>query len=348
MSEILSESNNVLRAELERLEVEWHRLTDPLAARILVLRQLLGLDQPFATIDRPGMGSFREVVADRKKARAAHPVPTPEAPDGKREIARKLALAGKSLDAIAVAIGVSRVLARAHVNALKRQGKLPADLPGLGLTKQVTITDAPNAKPRKPPPAPSRPREDLVLELARDGKKAKAIAEDLDISLQTVYVHLASLRRQGKLPPVEREAPPPFAPTGRHTQTTSTPTDAPKEAPRPAQAAPPPVSPPSQPTNAAPANAAQQTPSAIQGDPAGIVALRFEAARQCRENKTPAGPVLLMTTLAGNKNVRRHAHRAKLDRIGEGVTQPDETGHQHRVFRFVVQELDHGHALTMP
>lgn len=77
------------------------------------------------------------------------------------------------------------------------------------------------------------------------------------------------------------------------------------------------------------------------GDPPDV--LRADAVQQCRRNNTPAGPCLFTTTLGGR---RKHAHRAKLDRMGEGHTEPDETGHVHRVSKFVVQDYQrHGHGL---
>lgn len=41
-----------------------------------------------------------------------------------------------------------------------------------------------------------------------------------------------------------------------------------------------------------------------------------------------------------------HGHVAVVDRMGDGVTKPDETGHQHRVYRFVLSMADgHQHGL---
>ena len=149
-------------------------------ARSLIVERL-GPQRPTSpTVD----GAARAGAVGRDDQRGNRSSMTTPARGDKRELVRKLASAGKDLDTIAAALGLSRINVRAHVNALKRQGKLPSDLPGLGLAKVVTIKDAPEPPPRKPTRQPDRPREDQVLELAREGKKAKTIAEELDISVQ--------------------------------------------------------------------------------------------------------------------------------------------------------------------
>jgi hypothetical protein len=71
--------------------------------------------------------------------------------------------------------------------------------------------------------------------------------------------------------------------------------------------------------------------------------LRTEAARQCRENETPAGPCLFTTSSAGTPD---HDHVARLNRIGDGMTEPDKTGHRHHIETFKMQEVnDHCHDL---
>jgi DNA-binding CsgD family transcriptional regulator len=327
MKEILTESNNRLRAELERLEAERSRFLDPVDRRIAILRQELGLTRS------PGKGT----------PPAPH-LPAADQPQrgDKRELARKLASAGKSLDIIASALGVSRSSARTHVWALKHQGKLPRDLPGLELKRKGRLPQSPpglelSPPPRKPARQPERPREEQVFELTKQGKKANAIAEQLDVSQQTVYVHLASLRRQGRLPALTRDATPANSgATGRSGQATSTPTPEPKEAPRASQAVPP-ATPPE-----------PQTPPDGQPTTRGskIEDLRAYAVRQCRVNGTPAGPVTFLVTTGGKP---AHVHRAKVNRMGDGKTERDDTGHHHEVSRFVLREaFAHDHALMLP
>lgn len=67
--------------------------------------------------------------------------------------------------------------------------------------------------------------------------------------------------------------------------------------------------------------------------------LREEVTRQ-QGGKRSAVARLSMIEQSG------HVHVAVVDRMGDGVTQPDETGHQHRVCRFVLSmAAGHQHGL---
>jgi DNA-binding transcriptional ArsR family regulator len=57
--------------------------------------------------------------------------------------------------------------------------------------------------------------------------------------------------------------------------------------------------------------------------------LRAEVARQQGGQRSKAARLAVIEH-AG------HGHAAVVDRMGDGVTQPDVTGHQHKVYRFVV------------
>jgi len=47
--------------------------------------------------------------------------------------------------------------------------------------------------------------------------------------------------------------------------------------------------------------------------------------------------------------VEGHAHRGVTDRMGDGTTEPDATGHQHRVYRFVTSRMaGHAHGVRPP
>lgn len=61
--------------------------------------------------------------------------------------------------------------------------------------------------------------------------------------------------------------------------------------------------------------------------------LRDEAARQQGGNRNKS--VRLATTTHSDEDAD-HDHAAVVDRMGDGVTVPDDTEHQHRVYRFVV------------
>lgn len=45
------------------------------------------------------------------------------------------------------------------------------------------------------------PRQAMVLELVRDGRTARQIMVELDLSPARVYQHITALRRKGLLPP---------------------------------------------------------------------------------------------------------------------------------------------------
>lgn len=186
------------------------------------------------------------------------------------------------------------------------------------------------------------PREASVLRLALEGRKPKEIASELDMAIGTVYVHLSSLRGLGKLPSLRREGTE-SAPGERPRPATSTPTQSTPAQPAAGQAATRPSQAGSIPTPPAQVDTGQQTRAVTGISNADI--LRAEAARQCRENRTPAGPALFMTTIGGE---RKHAHRASVNRMGDGWTQADDSGHRHQVERFGVAVTDHGHVLLMP
>lgn len=67
---------------------------------------------------------------------------------------------------------------------------------------------------------------------------------------------------------------------------------------------------------------------ADDGDGDSLEDLRTEVARQQGGSRSKAA------TLAVSF-FSDHDHTAVVDRMGDGVTQPDATGHQHRIFRFV-------------
>lgn len=66
--------------------------------------------------------------------------------------------------------------------------------------------------------------------------------------------------------------------------------------------------------------------------------LREEVARQQEGQR---GKAVFLVTTHGD-----HDHVAKVDRLGDGHTEPDDSGHQHKIYRFVVGQIaGHGHGL---
>jgi len=70
--------------------------------------------------------------------------------------------------------------------------------------------------------------------------------------------------------------------------------------------------------------------------------LRGEVMRQ--QAGVRSKPVHLNTAIT-----RSHVHRVIVDRMGDGSTQPDESKHVHRIYRFVMSQADgHSHGITIP
>jgi DNA-binding NarL/FixJ family response regulator len=165
-----------------------------------------------------------------------------------------------------------------------------------------TAPSRPELPLRLPPqlttPAGKRQR---VVELVKAGKNAKQIAEEMDISVGSVYTHICDARKAGELPPVGTALAP--APTSE------------------------------------PSTAEGDDWDGGEGDSVEI--LRAELQRQQGGQKSMR--VYFTTTV-----VDGHRHRAVVDRMGDGITEPDGTGHQHRVFRFVMGRMaKHGHGLRV-
>ena len=75
--------------------------------------------------------------------------------------------------------------------------------------------------------------------------------------------------------------------------------------------------------------------------PATKEQLLAEVAKQ--QQGTKSRVVVLQTT-----EVRKHSHKIKVDRLGNGQSIPDSSGHAHRCFRFVLSEAHkHTHDLVV-
>ena len=65
------------------------------------------------------------------------------------------------------------------------------------------------------------------------------------------------------------------------------------------------------------------------------------------EVKRQQGGVSSRCATLPTTTVKKHKHRAKVDRMGDGHTIPDDTGHVHRVYRFVLSVAqNHTHDLV--
>lgn len=181
---------------------------------------------------------------------------------------------------------------------------------------------------------------DEVLRLFKDGTSRSEIADELGISMASVYQHLSSLRKDGRLPPAGKEVEG-HGPEG-HGPKTPTPSEQEMSEGRTADL-----------NDAAAEGDAVVTAKDDEDDDAGdgydgsgggdsILALRAEVALQQAGVRSVA--VHFATT-----PMNGHAHKVIVDRMGDGSTQPDSTGHGHRFYRFVSSQTNkHGHDLLVP
>ena len=79
--------------------------------------------------------------------------------------------------------------------------------------------------------------------------------------------------------------------------------------------------------------------------------LRLEHISQLRkEGRLPQQSGVRGTTVRlATTEVAGHTHEVVLDRMGDGSTQPDSTGHGHRFYRFDSSQANkHSHGLVVP
>jgi len=157
-------------------------------------------------------------------------------------------------------------------------------------------------------------KRDQVRRLMLEGKSQPEIAEKLGIPRTSVNAHVTQLRLKGKLPPAGAESR-----RGEHDD------DADEEEEPVVHRSPPSTS---------------AVPASVVGH--SVEALRNEATRQQAGQRAKA-----VKLIAGVHN--GHTHRVLVDRMGDGCTQSDDTGHVHKVYRFVVAVgAGHQHGLKVP
>jgi transposase len=170
------------------------------------------------------------------------------------------------------------------------------------LISEVKAGDAAESEggkpPRLPPEAGQRGwKRERVRVLHLEGKSRVEIADELDISKMSVNAHINALVRTGRLSSGE-------------------PPKVPAEPAKKVELA---------------RKSGEGADDSVEGD--SLQDLRDEAARQQGGNRSKA--VRLATTMHSDEDAD-HDHAAVVDRMGDGVTVPDDTEHQHKVYRFVV------------
>ena len=93
--------------------------------------------------------------------------------------------------------------------------------------------------------------------------------------------------------------------------------------------------------HAAPESDSDPVMTKLDGVGASKNELFDEVLRQ--QNGVRGKMVTLLTTVKNS-----HCHRVHIDRMGDGVTESDDSRHSHRVMRFkVLPAKDHDHELTV-
>jgi hypothetical protein len=190
----------------------------------------------------------------------------------------------------------------------------------------------------------STTRSDEVLRLFLAGESRSEIADALKITVQNVYQTISHLRKNGRLPPAGDPAP---------SAMDGVPADPETEDPAAAD----PAAGSSGDEESSGAGGGPLRGGPLRGEPPGggplengdgdgdgdsLADLRAEVARQ--QAGARSAPVRLVTC-----RVNGHAHDVVVDRMGDGSTRPDSTGHGHRFYRFVSSQSNkHGHGLLVP
>lgn len=175
--------------------------------------------------------------------------------------------------------------------------------------------DGKHGAERQPPEEGHRGwKREQVRRLFLDGLTRGEIAEKLGIAPAAVNAHVTGLRGQGRLPAAGTELP--ESSSGEED-------DADDEG-----------------TTPKPARKSTSAPPVLVGD--ALEALRVEVARQQNGQRAKAAKLVTVRD-------RDHNHRVLVDRMGDGCTQADDSGHVHKVFRFVTSvAAGHQHALKVP
>jgi hypothetical protein len=303
-----------LHAEIKRREA---RVAEAEVEMELVMQRAQGRLEAARADLREYQGKIAEALGlPNPHAREAARLATLER---KRRV-RELLDAGETEEEICAALSIEPSEARAIVTKIEGQReKLVSarrSVPARG--EDDAGEDVPGEAPagRMPPGSGKRGwKRQRVLDLYRAGIAAgktrkqlcEEIAEEIDITPTSVSTHLSVLRASGELDVAEAGV-----------------------AGRPAS------------SDEARGDGDGDGDGDEDGDDGDSVDdLKVEVFRQ--QGGQRGKTVRLPTTIAGEDE---HEHVACLDRMGDGVTAPDEHGPQHRIYRFVMQAMGgHRHGL---
>ena len=224
---------------------------------------------------------------------------------------------GMTSQQVAETLDLNRWVVGRHLGLLRRQGLL-----------DPSSTDA-----APPTAAPAiTPGMQRVCELLNAGKSVEETAAESGKTCSTVRKYLSHLRTAGLLnanvspePDLRKhDHAEPAASLEAEPEPEVEEDDEPEDEPEPEESR--------EPIVVSPETAQRQGGASVDE-------LREDVRKQCQRSGKPCGPATLMTTLGGRV---KHAHRAKVSLIGDGTTDPDDSGHVHAIRGFKVR-LAHGH-----
>ena len=163
------------------------------------------------------------------------------------------------------------------------------------------------------------PQATKILELFREGEAVTDIADVLKITTAEVKLTVDSLRSRGLLPPAGEEPAPATASRADESDDSEE----------------------SEKSDDAVDDNNSDVDNESSDRPATREQLMAEVTKQQLGIKSKVA--VLQTTV-----VRKHTHKVKVDRMGDGQTIPDSSGHAHRCYRFVLSEAHkHTHDLVV-
>jgi len=164
----------------------------------------------------------------------------------------------------------------------------------------------------RPKPPEQGSKGERVLELYRQGKSRRETAEAMGISIASVYAHISDLRTSGHLVDVDPATVSESSNPDQDEPKAGPPEDAPEELQT---------------------IETQTAPSSERGSSKDDL-----LAAVARQQNGIRGKVVILSTTAA----KGHRHTIRVDRMGDGHTTPDDSGHVHRCYRFGLSG-EHGH-----
>ena len=230
----------------------------------------------------------------------------------RRDKVAQLHEAGKSILEIVAELKTTRALVDNDLGKLRKAGRIGNKSPEPTESVPASTADSTNRGPNGVDALPTAERR--VYELASRGMNPGEIANRLQTSIACVYTHTSNLRKKGLLP---AKADVNADEAGEEPENDAEPED----------------------EHGEPEIDDGRQDSNEKG--ASKEALQAEVARQ-------QGGIRGKVVLLGCTPTKQHRHTVRVDRMGDGHTTPDASGHVHRCYRFALSEAQrHTHDVTI-